>query len=134
MHSSISNFNRRVPELPYRNIGLTVFFVSLLFLFAWYKFWRVEDIIPPWTDNAELWAYTRQQVPANDKSALVAIGSSRMQLGLRLDTFKEVGGIKPIQLAIIGQSPIPVLRHFSEDESFRGTIMSFPPAATTTIW
>lgn len=78
-------------------------------------------------DNAELWAYHRRRVSREGDKAIVLIGSSRMQTGIDQHKFLELIGRKPVQLAMVGESPTPLLKHFAEDESFRGTIISdFP--------
>ncbi|WP_040396178.1 hypothetical protein [Cesiribacter andamanensis] len=53
----------------------------------------------------------------------VIIGSSRVQFGIDLDTWEEVSGQRPIQLAMGGRSALPVLDDLARDEHFRGRLL-----------
>ncbi|HRH46579.1 MAG TPA: hypothetical protein PKY82_33355, partial [Pyrinomonadaceae bacterium] len=75
-------------------------------------------------DDEKLWSFHRRRVARESESSIVLIGSSRMQIGLNQSKFTELTRHKTIQLAVTGESPIPVLKDFAEDESFRGTIIS----------
>jgi hypothetical protein len=46
-----------------------------------------------------------------------------MQLGIHVEAFTQTTGIRPVQLSINAEVPIVVLRHFAQDESFRGVII-----------
>jgi hypothetical protein len=75
-------------------------------------------------DDSGLWALARAAVPAGDPSRFVIIGSSRAHLGTNLEVFGSIfGGEPPIQLAIEGGSPLPVLRHLADQDSFRGIVL-----------
>lgn len=120
----ISSSNDRLPALPYGKIWLLVAISTVTFFYSWNEFWNAKKVPSLPRDDAKLWSYHRRQVSRHDGQAVVLIGSSRMQTGLYLDKFAELTGTRPVQLAIAGQSPLPVLQDLAEDESFRGTVIS----------
>lgn len=127
MHSFTSNSNDRIPNLPNRRTWLFIALSAILFITIWNFFWLSRKVPTLPKDNAELWAYHRRRVAHDGENAIVLIGSSRMQTGLNQEKFAELVGRKPVQLAMVGESPVPLLKHFAEDETFRGTIISdFP--------
>jgi len=121
---SISNSNDRIPVAPWKKMWTTALLIALSLLAAWEGFWRSQGFVPSLTDDAELWAQTRRKVRSYDKSAVVLIGASRIQLGLHVATFSQITGVTPIQLAISGEPPSMLLRHFSRDPSFQRILIS----------
>ena len=71
-------------------------------------------------DNESLWVETRSRVLANDNREFVLVGASRIQLGINTDVFAKVTGRRPVQLAINGNYPMPVLKHLANSEDFTG--------------
>jgi hypothetical protein len=121
---STSSSSRRAPACAWGKIWLTASLIVLLVLGAWNHFWQAAGFKPASVrDDADLWVQTRVKAVEGGKKVIVLIGDSRMQLGINLDAFREKTGIKPIQLAIMNNSPIPVLRHLAEDSAFIGTII-----------
>ncbi len=84
---------------------------------------RQEGFVPSVSDDARLWAVQRAQVPENDPNAIVLLGSSRSLCGMNLDALETTLGTKPIQLAGIGSSPVPILKHLAEESDFKGLIL-----------
>ena len=121
---SISNSNERLPSLPFGKIWILIGFSLFIFIFIWNGFWITRQVGPLPKDDANLWAYHRRRVTKEGERAVVLIGSSRMQTGLAQAKFTELTGYNTIQLAIAGESPIPVLQNLSEDESFKGIVIS----------
>jgi hypothetical protein len=94
--------------------------LSVLLLSMWEGAWRARGFKPTLTDTPGLWAEARSRVASD---SVLLIGSSRMAVGVDPSMFARATGVRPIQLAIHGSSPIPVLKYFAEDERFRGTII-----------
>jgi hypothetical protein len=82
---------------------------------------RARGYAPEPMEEGRLWALAREAVRPHDPGEVVVLGSSRIQCGLQLDAWSEVTGRKPVQLAIYGSSPVPVLEDLATDESFTGT-------------
>ena len=70
-----------------------------------------------------MWAATRNRIKDETKPATVIIGSSRIKFDLDLSTWKSLTGEEAIQLAMVGTSPRPILRHLAADETFKGKLI-----------
>jgi hypothetical protein len=94
-------------------------------------FWRSRGWAPTGRINpARSWVLARSEVHGDDPDVVVFVGTSRTRLGIDADEFAAaVGGRRPDNLGIDGQSPVPVLDHLGRDRSFRGTVYcEFHPA------
>src|SRR6185312_12996442 len=56
-------------------------------------------------------------------NATVLIGSSRMWQDVDLTAWQQVTGNRPIQLAVAGKNPRPVLRELADDPAFHGLVL-----------
>ncbi len=98
--------------------------VVVLTLAGWEFFWRANGFEPSLHDDAMLWARSREQATAQRESAVVLVGSSRMQMGIHRKTLsRATGWPRAIQLAMVRGPSIPVLRHLAADEGFRGMVL-----------
>ena len=95
----------------------------LICLGGWESFWRLQGYIPTVEDDWSLWAANRHQANQLDDGAVALIGASRIQLGLHPDVFASTTGIRPLMLAIDGNSPLPVLQNLAEDPEFSGLVI-----------
>jgi hypothetical protein len=120
VRSFISNFKTEVLHANWRRDWAVTLVLTLALVLLWEGLWRARGFKPMVVDSTALWANTRRTVKSD---SVVLIGTSRMALGLDPQTFAQVTGVRPIQLAINGASPVPVLKHFAQDESFKGTII-----------
>jgi hypothetical protein len=101
---------------------------AALLLGLWEGLLRALGFQPSVNDDAGLWCLARSRVPPDDPHALVLIGTSRSQLGidpvvLGQSLADRTAGRRPIQLSILGSSPVPVLEHFAADDTFRGLLL-----------
>ena len=123
VRSSISNSNDR---LPTGNWGLSWIIVCILFS-AFILFFEVRirqnGWQPSYSDSVELWSYNRKRASELGDKALILIGSSRIQLGLDLYEIQNTTDLVPVQLAIDGTSPVPVLENLANDPDINGTII-----------
>jgi hypothetical protein len=88
---------------------------------AWEIFWRHHDFIPDdYEDTPALWHLQRERATG---SATVLIGSSRMWEDVDLGRWRETTGTRPIQLAIAGRNPQPVLDDLAADPLFHGLVV-----------
>ncbi len=97
----------------------------------------------PWIDNSKgLWAEQRAKAERAGKDDIVITGSSRALYDIQLDIWKEETGRRPIQLALEGSSPLPVIRDIVETSSFAGiliigvtpTLFYSPPSEEFQMW
>lgn len=122
MHSSTSNseFTREIPSLPWRRVLAAVVALTLAATLTWEITARQRGYRPSIDDNADLWAEQRSKVQPD---SLVLVGTSRMLFNADLDVMERSLGQRPIQLALAGSSPFPVLADLAQDRTFRGTII-----------
>ena len=79
---------------------------------------------PTLQDDADLWCSCRARVRPQDPSQIVLIGTSRMEMDVDADVLgRALGTEAPVQLAVMGSSPIPTLKHFAEQTEFCGTVL-----------
>ncbi|MEZ5671153.1 MAG: hypothetical protein R3E08_01770 [Thiotrichaceae bacterium] len=123
MLSSTSSSNDRLPRGAWDKIWIIALCIVVILLTGWEIFWRLQGFVPSLNDDANLWAMARSQIPRDNKQAIVLAGSSRMQLGIDTRIFAQETGIAPVQLAIDGTTPLPILADLAADEHFIGIII-----------
>lgn len=101
----------------------TVLLVILLLVLADLVFPRDRLYDSSVTDDVALWINERSRLYGAGRRSVVLIGASRIQVGVDLDTFALKTGIRPVQLAINGNSPLPVLENLAQDVDFSGTVI-----------
>ena len=74
-------------------------------------------------DDSALWAAQRHRVPQLDDDQVVIIGSSRILFDVQLDVWEEKTGIRPVELATVGSSPLPIFHDLVNNTEYTGTIM-----------
>jgi len=88
---------------------------------GWETFWRTHDFEPTLADDAQLWARTRARANELADTAIVLVGSSRMQMDIQQAGFARATGWPPaLQLAVVRGPSYPVLADLAQDERFRG--------------
>ena len=120
MHSSISNFERVIPDLPWRRLVLTAALLTLVATVAWEIRCRAWGYGPSLNDTPDLWAQRRDKLRPD---SLVIIGDSRPLFDLDLDELEKGLGSRPLQLALAGSCGYPILADLANDEKFRGTVI-----------
>ena len=124
MPSSTSSFERGVPSGNWSRSFLIAVILTVIAVGAWEMYWRGQGYEPTLNDTGDLWAATRSRIRDGDPSQTVIIGSSRILFDLDQGVYAEyLNTERPIQLAIPGATPEPVLAHLANDESFRGTVL-----------
>jgi hypothetical protein len=103
-------------------IALTLGIISVT---AWELYWRTkpEYYKAVLEDDRYLWAEQRAKVETATKDDIILIGSSRTGFNFNTHIWKEVQGIKPINLSTDGKPPGPFLKDIIETTSFNGTII-----------
>ena len=98
-------------------IGLVVFVMALA---GWEFYWRAWGSEPAIRNSPGLWAMQRRRIDNGEGHKTVIVGSSRMLFDVQLPVWEQVGGERPIQLAIEGTSPLPVMEQLADDPDFTG--------------
>jgi hypothetical protein len=118
-------FERPIPQIPWRGITVVVVLVVIAAACAWEFYCRSIGYGPTLNDNEDLWTMTRQRV---EPESVVIIGDSRGWFDLDLDELQKGLGKRPVQLAMGGGCGYPVLADLADDKTFHGTIIcSFVP-------
>lgn len=97
--------------------------VSLILLISWEFFWRSKGFYAGIDDNEPLWAIQRARVDQAEADDVVLIGSSRVLFDIQLDVWEKSTGKRPIQLAVVGSSPLPIFHDLVHHSTFKGTII-----------
>ena len=121
MPSSISNFERTIPALPWRSLALSAALLTAVASIAWEIRARSWGYEPNLNNTSDLWADARERVKPD---SIVIIGDSRALFDTDLDVIEQGLGQRPIQLALVGTCAFPILQNLANDESFHGTVIS----------
>src|SRR6478672_4367466 len=118
-------FERPIPQIPWRGITVIVVLVVIAATCAWEFYCRAIGYGPTLDDNEDLWTITRRRA---EPESIVIIGDSRGWYDLDLDELQKGLGKRPVQLAMAGSCAYPVLADLADDKTFHGTIIcSFVP-------
>ena len=103
--------------------GVLTLVLVVLFVAGWEVYLRSKGVNIAYDDGKELWADKRAMVYEPADKATVLIGSSRNKFDIDIETWKSLTGDHPIQLAMVGTSPLPVLDDLANDKKFKGKLL-----------
>ncbi|HYC39685.1 MAG TPA: hypothetical protein VEB63_04290 [Chitinophagaceae bacterium] len=104
--------------------GVLTAFLVVAFILAWELSLRGRGLKVDYDDNAALWASKRLfATKLSPEEATVFIGSSRIKYDLDTETWRKLTGDEPVQLAMEGSTPLPMLDDLAADEKFRGKLV-----------
>lgn len=92
-------------------------------LFCWEMYWRSQGYIPDLDDDKDLWAVQRAKVADLGGQDVILTGSSRVLFDVQLDIWEEQEGVRPLQLAGPGSTPLPVVHDIVNNTDFNGTLI-----------
>lgn len=100
--------------------ALTMFllFVAVMELRLWGRGIHATTV-----DSEAVWLHERERASVLGDRAVVLIGASRIQTDVDLDVLRADTGMEPVQLAIDGNSFVPVLAGLARDPRVRGTVV-----------
>lgn len=114
---------RPVPAIGFTVPAVLAVTVFLLLIGAWEAYWRSEGAVPAIANTDGLWTRTRRRIDAGEGTATVLVGSSRTLSNFQLDVWARERGERPIQLALEGTTPVPVMEQLAADTNFRGELI-----------
>lgn len=123
VHSSISSSNQRLQSLAWKPILVGAFLLLFSFVGVMELRLAAKGFRPSVTDSEMLWLRERLRASDLGEHALILVGGSRIQLGMDLDVLRQKTGLEPVQLAIDGSPPLPILEGLAHDPNIRGTII-----------
>ncbi len=114
---------RDIPEQPWGRILLAAMALAAVMLGAWEWHWRAFGSVPGYRNSNGEWAEQRRRIDAGEGDSTVLIGSSRVLFDVQLPVWERLAGERPIQLAMEGTSPLPVLEDLAQDPNFTGHLL-----------
>lgn len=119
---------REVPSAPWGRSAILMAVVFVVALGGWEAFWRSEDFRPSIRNTEALWAETRRRIDRREPRQTALLGSSRMLFDIDLDVWEAMTGVLPVQLALEGSNPRPVLSDLAADPDFTGlAVVGYTP-------
>lgn len=114
---------RDIPLQPWGRILLGALALFLLLMTAWELYWRDFGATPGYRNSNGAWAEQRRRIDAGEGGKTVLVGSSRMLFDVQLPVWEQLTGERPIQLALEGTSPVPVMEDLAADPNFTGRLV-----------
>jgi hypothetical protein len=112
---------RVVPVQRWGTVLALVVIIEIACVASWESFWRAHYLVPDdYEDTPAVWQIQRERATGG---ATVLIGSSRMWEDVDLAAWERAAGTRPLQLAIAGRNPRPVLEELAADPSFHGLVV-----------
>jgi len=114
---------RPVPHQPWGKMLLAATVLALLLTGGWEWYWRAYGVTPSYRDDSALWAIQRRRVDTTGQDATVLVAASRTFFDVQLPVWERLSGRRPIQLAVVGTSPMFALEDLADDPNFHGRIL-----------
>jgi hypothetical protein len=114
---------RDIPARPWGPILLATVVMTALLLGGWEMAWRAFGATPGYRNSNGAWAEQRRRIDTGEGGKTVLIGSSRVMFDVQLPVWERIAGERPIQLAIEGTSPVPMLEDLAADPNFTGHLL-----------
>ncbi|MBU2501943.1 hypothetical protein KJ682_11500 [bacterium] len=116
-------FRRETPRGAWTRSAIVALVILLVAVGVWEGKVRAWGYAPCLNDSSDLWARSRSQVN-DDPDQMVVIGSSRILFDLDLQTCADSLGVAlPVQLAMPGTNPLPILEDLADNTEFRGILL-----------
>ncbi|HKE47230.1 MAG TPA: hypothetical protein VKB52_04135 [Rhodanobacteraceae bacterium] len=114
---------RDIPPQPWRFVSIVAAALFFVLLAGWERYWRHFGVVPSYRNSDGQWAEQRRRIDAGEGGKTVLIGASRMLFDIQLPEWERATGERPIQLAMEGTSPVPVLEDLAADPNFTGRLV-----------
>jgi hypothetical protein len=109
---------REIPTQPWRPIFIGAFVLLMVLIAGWESYWRNYGAAPGYYNSNGEWALQRRRIDSGEGSKTTLTGSSRVLFDVQLPVWEKLAGERPIQLAIEGTSPLPILEDLAADPQF----------------
>ena len=112
--------------LPERDLGRVVLLalaILVLGLISWEWYWRSYGGVASYRNSDAQWAIERRRIDRGEGHKTVIVGSSRMLFDVQLPVWERLAGERPIQLALEGTTPVPVMEELAADPDFTGRLL-----------
>jgi len=120
---------REIPKLRYAAIGWLVLALVVAATAGWE--WRMRSLglhAGDLDDSKWHWSVERRRLESGDHDGVAIVGSSRILFDTDLDVWEKMTGRRPVQLALPGTNPRPLLADIANDSGFAGlVVVGFSP-------
>lgn len=117
----LREIHRPIPEREWLRMIFAALVIAIVVLGMWEREVRSRGIQPDYDDTPSLWVPLRAKAVGAKRDQIVLVGASRTMFDVDLDVFAAVSSERPIQLATVGSSPMPIFTHLAEDPTFAAT-------------
>ncbi|HKE47231.1 MAG TPA: hypothetical protein VKB52_04140 [Rhodanobacteraceae bacterium] len=114
---------RDIPVQPWRSILIGAVAMCALLVAGWEMYWRAYGVTPGYRNSDGQWLVQRRRIDAGEGGATVLVGASRILFDTSLPVWEKVAGKRPIQLALEGTSPVPIMENLADDPNFIGRLL-----------
>lgn len=121
--TSFTSSSERLPVFRQGAVLGAAFALFVLFVVALEAGLAYRGFRPGVIDTEARWQHERLRADRLGKRALILVGASRIQLDVDLGLLRHETGLQPVQLAIDGNSFVPVLRGLADDDRVTGTVL-----------
>ncbi|MBL0356280.1 MAG: hypothetical protein IPP72_05065 [Chitinophagaceae bacterium] len=112
-----------MPTANLSKAALLMLFIVAVSVISWEVYLRNKGVNIAYDDGGPLWSDKRAKVYEPNDKATVFIGASRNKYDLDINTWKKLTGEEPLQLAMEGSCPLPILDNLGADENFKGKLV-----------
>jgi hypothetical protein len=115
---------RDMPSAPWSRVGWTVLLLIAISLSGWELYWRVgQEYVPAYRDGFGLWSMVFRRIEKEPTGSIAIVGSSRVLFDMELGVWERETGRGPIQLALAGTNPRPIMNHLARETDFAGLLL-----------
>jgi hypothetical protein len=115
--SSISSSSARAPTGRWGLTWVSAVILLVVALAGWKVYWTSQGFGVSVPNDLASWASMRTHLRSD---ATVFVGTSRIQAAMNPAVWAQAAGETPLQLALVGSTPLPVLEHLAKETDFRG--------------
>jgi hypothetical protein len=119
----MSKYDRALPAKSMGTAALVGLLVFIALVGAWEMHWRELGNETGYRNSDGLWVMERRRIDQGEGHKTVFTGSSRVQFDIQLDVWERESGERPIQLAMVGTSPIRAMESLADDPDFTGRLI-----------
>jgi hypothetical protein len=114
---------RDIPAQPWGAILAGMLVMLAMMLGGWELYWRAYGVTPGYRNSDGQWLAQRRRIDAGEGDKTVLVGASRILFDTSLPVWERITGQRPIQLALEGTSPVPIMENLADDPNFTGRLV-----------
>lgn len=114
---------RDIPAQPWGAILVGAAVMCAIMVAGWELYWRAYGVEPTYRNSDGQWLMERRRIDAGEGDKTVLIGASRILFDTSLPVWEKTTGKRPIQLALEGTSPVPIMENLAADPNFTGRLV-----------